>query len=79
MNETILNSKDLTLEEMSRINAGGAPTQSIADFFAWVACGGHDYVRTGREQERSFFAFWTKHQREYRCRKCGHRTWKDED
>ena len=31
----------------------------------------HDWVRTGREKDDSYFIFWTRRYVEYKCTRCG--------
>jgi len=35
--------------------------------------------RTGKEEERNFFIFWSRHMREYYCPDCKSYWWKHED
>ena len=43
----------------------------------WFAktCSSHNYVRTGRFKEESYFIFWTKTVYEETCTKCGCTRW----
>ena len=72
----------LTPKEMAAINAGkggiNIPSGPITNIISYIVCGGHDWVRTGREYERPYFIFWSKHQHEYVCTKCGRKTWIDD-
>ena len=74
--------KMLTAEEMAQVNAGKGsfkiPSRPIARLVSDIVCGGHHWVRTGREGERSFFIFWSKHQHECVCTKCGAKRWIDD-
>ena len=74
--------KTLTAAEMEQAAAGKGgidiPSKPIADIVSSIVCGGHNWVQTGREYERSFFIFWSKHQHEYVCTKCGKKCWKDD-
>ena len=72
----------LTLKEMAAINAGkggiNIPSRPITNIISYIVCGGHNWVQTGREYERPYFIFWSKHQHEYVCTKCGQKTWIDD-
>ncbi len=72
----------LTEKEITLVNAskGGIdiPSKPIADIVSSIVCGGHNWIQTGREYERPFFIFWSKHQHEYVCTKCGRKCWKDD-
>ncbi len=72
----------LTEKEMTLVNAGKGgidiPSKPIADIVSSIVCGGHNWIQTGREYERPFFIFWSKHQHEYVCTKCGRKCWKDD-
>lgn len=74
--------KKLTVEEMAKVNAGkggiNIPSRPIVRLVSDIICGGHNWVATGREGERSFFIFWSKHQHEYVCTKCGTKRWLDD-
>ena len=74
----------MTMDTLSDVAGGGKspakfPSKPIADLVSSALCGGHDWVRTGKEAEVPFLIFWTKHQREYRCSKCGKVKWETED
>ena len=60
--------KALTTEEMEQVAAGkggiNIPSRPIANIISSIVCGGHNWVQTGREYERSYFIFWSKHQHE---------------
>ena len=53
--------KALTIEKMEQVIAGkggiNIPSRPIANIISAVVCGGHNWVQTGREGERSFFVF----------------------
>ena len=74
--------KELTIEELEQVVAGkggiNIPSRPIANIVSAIVCGGHDWVQTGREGERSFFIFWSRHQHEYVCTKCGKKSWIDD-
>ncbi len=74
--------KELTIKEMEQAVAGkggiNIPSRPIANIISSIVCGGHNWVQTGREGERSFFLFWSKHQHEYVCTKCGKKSWIDD-
>ena len=74
--------KALTIKEMEQVVAGkggiNIPSRPIANIVSAIVCGGHNWVRTGREGERSFFVFWSRHQHEYVCTKCGKKCWMDD-
>ena len=74
--------KTLTVKEMEQVVAGkggiNIPSRPIANIISSIVCGGHNWVQTGRECERSFFLFWSKHQHEYVCTKCGKKSWIDD-
>lgn len=74
-----LSPEEINLEEMDQA-AGGRkfPSKEIVGIISSAVCGGHDWVQTGRERERSFFVFWSKHQHQYICSKCGEKCWKDD-
>ena len=76
------NQEELSMNNMDEVNAGkGAftiPSKPIADTLTSIVCGGHKWVQTGREGERPFLVFWSRHQHQYVCTKCGKRTWKDD-
>ena len=73
---------NLTLKEMEQVNAGKGgikiPSRPISRIISYIVCGGHNWVRTGREYERPYFIFWSKHQHEYVCTKCGAKRWIDD-
>ena len=58
-------------EKTARIFGGG---NDVLDH-----CSGHNWVYTGREDEGWFFFFWTKHEKEQKCTKCGSTRWIYED
>ncbi len=74
--------KTLTKKEMAQVTAGkggiNIPSRPIVNIISSIVCGGHEWVQTGREGERPFFIFWSKHQHEYRCAKCGYVRWLDD-
>ena len=74
---------ELTMDELDEVVAGkGAfkiPSQPIVNIISYLVCGGHEWVKTGREAEVPFMVFWTRHQKQYRCNKCGRIKWVNED
>ncbi len=74
--------KTLTDKEMKKVSGGKGgitiPSKPIADTLTSIVCGGHEWVQTGREGERPFLVFWSKHQHQYVCAKCGKKIWKDD-
>lgn len=74
---------ELSMNKTSEVTGGkGAisiPSKPIAETLSSIVCGGHEWVRTGREAEAPFLVFWTKHQKQYRCAKCGKIKWLNED
>ena len=71
------------LDETCNVAAGkGAitiPARPIATIVSSLVCGGHEWVKTGREAEAPYLVFWTKHQKQYICSKCGKTKWENED
>lgn len=74
--------KEMTKNELKQVSAGkggiNIPSKPIADTLRSIVCGGHEWVPTGREGERPFMVFWSKHQHQFVCRKCGKITWQDD-
>ena len=74
---------EMAQESLGSVTAGKGgitiPSKPIADTLASLVCGGHQWVRTGREAEAPFMVFWTKHQKQYVCTKCGKLKWENED
>ena len=35
----------------------------------------HEFVKTGVDKEIRFYVFWSRHNNEYQCKKCGKRIW----
>ena len=77
------NQEELDMNNMDEVNAGkGAftiPSKPIADTLTSIVCGGHQWVKTGKEAEATFLVFWSKHQKQYQCAKCGKIKWVNED
>ncbi len=73
----------MTMDTLSEVAGGKGgitiPSKPIADTVAAIVCGGHEWVRTGREAEVPFLVFWSKHQKQYVCTKCGKIKWENED
>ena len=67
--------RELSMDEMDRV-AGGMDPVMIKDA---RKCQHLDRVKTGREREDSRFYFWSQHQYEYICNKCGKTFWVDEE
>ena len=77
------NGTELTMSQLEEVIAGkggiNIPSKPIADIISSLVCGGHNWVRTGREAEVPYFVFWTKHQKQYICTKCKQKKWVNED
>ena len=72
-----------SMDELNEVVGGkGAitiPSKPIVDTLTSIVCGGHEWVKTGKEAEAPFMVFWTKHQKQYVCAKCGKIKWENED
>lgn len=71
----------LSAEDLKEVSAGtaftaGTPSQNAL----WDCPTDHrNAYRTGREEERNFFIFWSRHMKEYHCPDCNHDFWVHED
>lgn len=78
-----MNRIELTLDELDEVIAGkgyiNIPSGPIVDIISSLVCGGHNWVKTGREAEVPFMIFWSRHQKQYQCTKCGQKKWVHED
>ena len=79
----LTNGTELTLDQLEEVIAGkggiNIPSQPIVNIISYIVCGGHNWVRTGREAEVPFMVFWSRHQKQYQCTKCGRKKWVNED
>ena len=77
------NGTELTMSQLDEVIAGkggiNIPSKPIADIISSLVCGGHNWVKTGREAEVPYFIFWSKHQKQYMCTKCGQKKWDHEN
>ena len=68
-------------EELEKVVGGSLPgdeyiTEEEVEYCEGsYAFGRHEWVRTGRHKEESFFIFWTRGYDEYVCTKCGATKW----
>ena len=63
--QAVLAAREMTGPEMEKIRGG-----------YWLVEGcKHNFVRTGRTQEASFFIFWTHTEYEETCTKCNYTRW----
>ncbi len=73
------NGTELTMSQLDEVIAGkggiNIPSKPIADIISSLVCGGHNWVKTGREAEVPYFIFWSRHQKQYKCTKCGQKKW----
>ena len=71
---------ELTEAQTEEVTAGiMAPSCAPIVDWIWGLICGHDWYFTGREKEESFYIFWSKHKKLYKCRKCGVTEWRHED
>ncbi len=77
------NGTELTMSQLDEVIAGKGgiiiPSKPIADIISSLVCGGHNWVKTGREAEVPYFIFWSRHQKQYICTKCGQKKWVHEN
>ena len=73
------NGTELSMSQLDEVIAGkggiNIPSKPIADIISSLVCGGHNWVKTGREAEVPYFIFWSRHQKQYKCTKCGQKKW----
>ena len=79
--------KELNLNEMEQVNGGGKKLASIGQpvkrILESIACGGHDWVPTGKVSTKTYLNIpldfdFLKYQREqYCCTKCGRIKWEN--
>jgi hypothetical protein len=84
-NYTINNNKKvnkiLNVNDLDKVAGGMSPgdeyiTEEEVEYCDGVYENGrHEWVRTGRHKEESFFIFWTIGYDEYVCTKCGATKW----
>lgn len=71
--------RELSMEEVKKVAGGSAADymarESEENCYGDVAYGPHQWVRTGKHEEKPFLFFWTKGFDEFKCSKCGKTKW----
>ncbi len=74
--------KKINLSDSEKVNGGavlGGSTCYDEKHCGRNNNGPHKNVKTGNEKEESYFIFWSKHMKEYKCVHCGRTVWEHED
>jgi len=74
--------KELKQEEIKKVVGGalvGGDSRIDEQKCSKNNNGPHEYVKTGKEDEESFFILWSRHVKEYRCIHCGRTKWEQEE